>query len=83
MIHVGIRCSECGRVHFLLALRRLRRLSRLTETPTKGVYRSVAFPRVEESPIFELKIHDRSPCPITFTDEVTLNLRNTNQFIST
>jgi len=38
MIHMGIRCSECGRVHLLSALRRLRRLSRLTETPTKGVY---------------------------------------------
>ena len=31
-IHVGIRCSECGRVHFLSALKRL------TQTSTKGVY---------------------------------------------
>jgi len=31
-VHIGIRCSECGRIHFLSALKGI------TLTPRKGVY---------------------------------------------
>jgi hypothetical protein len=53
-IHVGIRCSECGRVHFLSALRRL------TQTSAKGVYQitcispcgAITYFRIEDTRAF-------------------------------
>jgi hypothetical protein len=53
-IHVGIRCSECGRVHFLLALKRL------TQTSTAAVYQitcislcgAITYFRIEDTRAF-------------------------------
>jgi hypothetical protein len=55
-IHVGIRCSECGRVHFLSALKRI------THTTAKGVYQivcgspcgAVNYFRIEQTRAFEV-----------------------------
>jgi hypothetical protein len=58
-IHVGIRCSECGRVHFLLALKRL------TKTSTLGVYQitcispcgAITFFRIGDTRAFAVPDH--------------------------
>jgi hypothetical protein len=55
-IHVGIRCSECGGVYFLSALKRI------THTTTKGVYQilcgspcgAVTYFRIEQTRAFEV-----------------------------
>jgi hypothetical protein len=59
MIHVGIRCSECGRVHFVLGLKRL------TKTSTEGVYQitcispcgAITFFRIEDTRAFAVPDH--------------------------
>ena len=58
-IHVGIRCLECGRVHFLLALKRL------TKTSTEGVYQitcispcgAITYFRIEDTRAFAVPDH--------------------------
>jgi hypothetical protein len=72
-IHVGIRCLECGRVYFLLALKRL------TKTSTEGVYQITCISPCGAITYFGLRTHELSLCQITFAGEVTPNLGNTNQ----
>ena len=68
---VGTRCSECGGVHFLSALKLI--------TLRRGYIRSFVVTRAEPSTIFGSSRHELSKCPTAFTGEVTPNLENTNQ----
>jgi hypothetical protein len=83
MIHMGIRCSECGRVHFLSALGRLRRLSRLTQTRTKGVYQvtcispcgAITYFRIEDTRPFAVAddLYRRGYAELENTNQVKLH----------